>query len=72
MSTAYRIKLDGFIETYKKVGIKHWNRHRYGRLQLDSNEMDEYVFYTNVGSEMSDIMKGLAFANGGVVRNGLL
>ena len=52
--------------------VKGWNRHRYGKLMVTKEEMDEYVFYVNVGEGIGDVMKGLAYANGGVVKNDLL
>ena len=52
--------------------MKQWNRHRFGKLMITKGEMDEYVFYVNVGQGMVDVMKGLAYANGGVVNNDLL
>ncbi|CAE7258973.1 unnamed protein product [Symbiodinium sp. CCMP2592] len=38
--------------------LKKWSRRRYGKLSLDILEMDEYVFYVNVGTDMSSILKG--------------
>jgi hypothetical protein len=32
-------------------------------------EMDEYIFYVNIGKHNQDMMKGLAYANGGAVQN---
>ena len=52
--------------------LKKWSRRRYGKLSLDILEMDEYVFYVNVGTDMSSILKGLARANGVICRNDLL
>ena len=52
--------------------VKGWSRKRYGRLNINSHEMDEYIFYTNVGTDMVAVMKGLAYANGGVACNRLL
>ncbi len=49
--------------------LKRWSRHRYGKLSLDAAEMDEYIFYVNVGNDMQAVMKGLATANGGAVKN---
>ena len=49
--------------------MKRWSGKRHGKLQLDTNEMDEYVFYVNVGEGFADVMRGLAMANGGAVRN---
>ncbi len=36
--------------------LKKWSRTRYGKLQLNASEMDEYVFYVNVGSSMCDVL----------------
>ena len=47
-------------------------RHRYGRLSLTADDMDEYVFYTNVGEGVAAVMKGLAMSNGMVVTNAFL
>ena len=44
--------------------IKHWARARYSTLKLEESDMYEYVFYTNVGKSMTDVMHGLAVANG--------
>ena len=52
--------------------LKKWSRTRYGKLQLNASEMDEYVFYVNVGSSMCDVFHGLAMANGGACSNRLL
>ena len=40
--------------------LKKWNRQRYGRLNINEHEMNEYVYYTNVGDSMEDVMRGLA------------
>ena len=45
--------------------LKKWSRTRYGKLHINASEMDEYVFYVNVGSSMCDVFHGLAMANGG-------
>ena len=52
--------------------LKKWSRTRYGKLQLNVSEMDEYVFYVNVGSRMCDVFHGLAMANGGACSNRVL
>jgi hypothetical protein len=52
--------------------IKRWNRARYGRLNVIADEMDECMFYTNVGSDMASVSKGLAHGNGGILRNPIL
>ena len=52
--------------------LKKWSRTRYGKLQLNVSEMDEYVFDVNVGSSMCDVFHGLAMANGGACSNRLL
>lgn len=52
--------------------MKSWSRQRYGRLNLNGNEMDEYVFYTNAGEGLGVVMKGLALCNGAVHRNALI
>ena len=51
---------------------KGWSRHRYSKLQLNEHEMDEYVYYINIGGDVNSMMKGLALAEGGVVQNALL
>ena len=59
--------------------LKKWLCQRYGRLQLDvkDNEEDdqiealdvyEYMYYNNVGSSMSDVMKAFHHYNDGVCR----
>ena len=52
--------------------LKLWFRTRYGELQLNASEMDEYVFYVNVGSSKCDVFHGLAMANGGACSHRLL
>ena len=52
--------------------LKQWFRTRYGELQLNASEMDEYVFYVNVGSSKCDVFHGLAMANGGACSHRLL
>jgi hypothetical protein len=52
--------------------LKKWSRHRYGKLNITTNEMNEYVFYSNVGSGLFDILKGMAVGGGGLCRNSLL
>ena len=52
--------------------LKKWNRKRYGGLQITQMEMEEYVFYVNVGTDMDSVMKGLAAGSGGVQKNGLI
>ena len=52
--------------------VKRWSRHRYGRLSLTVDDMDEYVFYTNVGEGVAAVMKGLAMSSGMVVTNAFL
>ena len=53
--------------------LKKWNRHRYQNLHLNENELNEYVFYINLGDSMSSVMRGLAYANpAGKMSNGLL
>ena len=52
--------------------VKRWSRHRYGRLSLTADDMDEYVFYTNVGEGVAAVMKGLAMSSGMVVTNAFL
>ena len=49
--------------------LKQWNRHRYSQLQLNVGEMDEYIFYINVGQSIDNVLGGLAVANGGALRN---
>ncbi|CAK0903924.1 unnamed protein product, partial [Prorocentrum cordatum] len=48
---------------------KGWNRQRCGQLQLDALEMEEYVFYVNVGDTVESTSKGLSYANGGPWQN---
>ena len=52
--------------------LKKWSRMRYNKLQLNTCEMDEYIFYINVGSSMSSVFHGLRMANGGPCKNKLL
>ena len=49
--------------------MKGKNRVRYGKLQLNEQELAEYVFYVNLGKSMSKVLEGLALSNGGVVKN---
>jgi hypothetical protein len=49
--------------------LKHWNRGRYGKLQLNQLDMNEYVSYVNIGNDMVSVMHGLSVANGGAVKN---
>ena len=49
--------------------VKGKNRVRYGKLQLNEQELAEYVFYVNLGKSMSKVLEGLALSNGGVVKN---
>jgi len=73
--TAYRDVKTGFhtndVES-ENARLKGWSRKRYGRLNITVEEMDEYVFYVNVGGQMRDVMRGLAYSNGGVMRNACL
>ena len=52
--------------------LKAWSRARYGKLHIDAHEMDEYVFYINVGDNMLDVFRGLAMSNGGPCANNLM
>ena len=52
--------------------LKGKNRKRYGQLNLNENELAEYVFYINVGSTMTKVLEGLAVCSGDVVKNTLL
>ena len=52
--------------------LKKWSRMRHNKLQLNTCEMDEYIFYINVGSSMSAVFHGLTMANGGPCKNKLL
>ena len=56
----------------RTIDLKKWSRSRYGKLQLNVSETDEYVFYVNVGSSMCDVFHGLAMANGGACSNRVL
>ena len=49
--------------------LKGWSRQRYGRIQLNKDEMDEYMSYVNLGDSASIVLKGLALSNGAAVRN---
>ena len=49
--------------------VKRWSRARYGKLNLTEADMGEYVYYVNVGDDVSSVMRGLATASGGVVNN---
>ena len=49
--------------------MKSRSRHRYGYLHITALDMDEYVFYTNVGDGMEAVMRGQAMSNGGVIKN---
>ena len=52
--------------------LKRWSRQRYGKLQLNEHELDEYVFYVNVATSAHGVLHGLAMSNGGVCKNDLL
>ena len=45
--------------------LKHWDRGRYGKLQLNKWDMNEYVFHVNIGNDMVPVIHGLSVANGG-------
>ena len=68
----YRDKKTGFhtndVES-ENARAKGWSRKRYGLLHLSEEEMDEYVFYVNVGGTMASVMRGLAASNDFVARN---
>ena len=49
--------------------LKHWDRGRYDKLQLNKWDMNEYVFDVNIGNDMVSVMHGLSVANGGAVKN---
>ena len=49
--------------------LKRWNRGRYGKLQLNKWDMNEYVFYVHTGNDMVSMVHGLSVANGGAVKN---
>ena len=53
----------------EKSRLKHWNRGRYGKLQLNKWDVNEYGFYVNIGYDMVSVMHGLSVANGGAVKN---
>ena len=68
----YRDPLTGFHSNdaeSENSRLKRWNRGRYRKLQLDKHEMDEYVYYINIGGGMGAVMNGLAMANGGAAVN---
>ena len=68
----YRDKATGFHTNdaeSENNRLKSWNRQRYSKLLLDEHELQEYVYYINLGDTMSLVMEGLAASNGGVVRN---
>ena len=46
--------------------IKRWSRKRYGRLLITSSDMDEYIYYTNVGRDIVSVMRAVALASGGL------
>jgi len=53
--------------------VKGWSRHRYGRLSITELDMQEYVFYVNGGSDISLVMKGLAYgSDAGYFRNKII
>ncbi|CAK0792968.1 unnamed protein product [Prorocentrum cordatum] len=68
----YRDKKTGFhtndVES-ENARAKGWSRKRCGHLHLSEAEMDEYVFYVNVGGAMASVMRGLAASNDFVARN---
>ena len=39
---------------------------------LTEHEMQEYVFYENVGPEADDMFRGLAMSSGGVISNAVV
>jgi len=71
----YRDTITGFhtndVESENKR-LKFWSRSRYGRLVIEAAELDEYVFYINIGDTMTAVMKGLAHANPRVATNVVL
>ena len=72
---AYRDNATGFHTNdaeSENNRVKSWSRHRYGHLNIDAAEMDEYIFYINVGKENDAMMKGLAVSNGAVLKNKLI
>ena len=64
--TSYRDTATGFHTNdaeSENNRVKKWSRLRYGKLILDTFEMDEYIFYVNAGGGMCDVLKGLAMSN---------
>ena len=52
--------------------LKHWNRGRYDKLQFNTREMYEYVFYVHIADDTVFVMHGLSVANGGAVKKEFL
>ena len=40
--------------------LKRWSRQRHGRLHIEESDMQEYMFYVNVGGSMMSVLEGLA------------
>ena len=49
--------------------LKSWNRQRYGKLQLDEDELSEYTYYVNLGHGIGTVLRGFATAAGGCAAN---
>ena len=53
--------------------LKKWSRQRHGYLRIEEPDMQEYMFYVNVGSSMMSVLEGLARSNeGGKCRNAFI
>ena len=71
----YRDKETGFHTNdaeSENSRLKAWNRLRYGKLNITPCDMDEYIYYINVGSGMGAVLDGLAHSNEFVAKNKLL
>ena len=72
---AYRDSATGFHTNdaeSENNRVKRWSRRRYGQVNLTEHEMQEYVFYENVGPEADDMFRGLAMSSGGVISNAVV
>ena len=44
--------------------LKLWNRRRHGHMRITAMDMHEYSFLMNAGSEISDVLRGMAVGSG--------
>ena len=68
----YRDSTTGFHTSDAESENNRLKRYRYGQQILSVNELDEYIFYINIGSGMDNVMQGLCVSNGGAFVNKML